>query len=180
MMPWGHAAVGYLCFTILSRLRYRRSPTGAEVVALGLGTQFPDIIDKPLAAIGVLSYGRSLAHSLLSMALLFTVLFVLLRGSDNSRLLFPFAVGNVSHAFADIGGSLLQGQHFGTTFLVWPFYFETPAYTVPAYFQNEYVLFVFTNQNAQWGLALVVALLWLLESGPRIGRELRLKRVAKR
>lgn len=180
MMPWGHAAVGYLSYSLLSRLRYRRAPTGTETIVLGVGTQFPDLIDKPLAAIGVLSYGRSLAHSLLTMTLLFAVLFVLLRGTQYSRLLFPFAVGNVSHAFADIGGALLRGDHFGTTFLVWPFTFDVPAYTVPAYFQNEYVLYVLSDFTAQWGLALVAGVLWLVEGAPSLLRQLRIERARER
>lgn len=180
MMPWGHAAVGYLTFSLLSRVGYRRAPTGAETIVVGLGTQFPDIIDKPLAAVGVLSYGRSLAHSLLTMTLLFSVLFILLRGTSYQSLLLPFAVGNVSHAFTDIGGSLLRGEHFGTTFLVWPFTFETPAYTVPVYFQNQYVLYVLSDFTAQWGLALIAGALWLVEGAPDLWRQFHLEQTAKR
>jgi hypothetical protein len=180
MMPWGHAAVGYLSFSLLSRLGYRRAPTGTETIVLGFGTQFPDLIDKPLAALGVLSYGRSLAHSLLTMTLLFGVLFVLLRGTPYSSLLVAFAVGNVSHAFSDIGGALLRGEHFGTTFLVWPFTFDVPAYTVPAYFQNPLVLHVLGNHDAQWGLALIAGVLWIIEGGPNSVRQLRGEYAAKR
>lgn len=173
MMPWGHAGAGYLLYSLTTRLGYRRAPTGIETVVLGFGTQFPDIVDKPLAAIGVLSYGRSLAHSLLTLTLLFGCLFVVLRGSQYVSYLVPFVVGCLSHVFTDIGGALLRGQHFGTTFLVWPFSFETPAYSVPLVFQNQYVLYVLGNHDAQWGLALVACLLWLVESAPHSLQQLR-------
>jgi len=74
MWPWGHAAVGYLAYSLGYRASDRRL-TGAAVIALGVGTQFPDLIDKPLGwTFGVLPGGRTLAHSLLTVAVVAVVL----------------------------------------------------------------------------------------------------------
>ncbi|UIO99760.1 metal-dependent hydrolase [Halobaculum sp. CBA1158] len=65
MLPWGHAALGYLLYSAWRHLRTGRPPGGWAVVGLAVGTQFPDLIDKPLAwTVPVLPSGRSLAHSL--------------------------------------------------------------------------------------------------------------------
>lgn len=34
MLPWGHAAVGYLCYTLYTRIKRGGSPSGAAVVWL--------------------------------------------------------------------------------------------------------------------------------------------------
>lgn len=49
MWPWGHAAIGYLLFSMDTRLRYGRRPGGPATILLFFGTQFPDLVDKPLA-----------------------------------------------------------------------------------------------------------------------------------
>ena len=65
MWPWGHLAVGYLVYSGLSRWRFGRLPGSVATLAVALGTQLPDLVDKPLAwTVNVLASGRSLAHSL--------------------------------------------------------------------------------------------------------------------
>jgi xanthine/uracil permease len=79
MWPWGHAAVAYLLYRLILVVRRDgnhgaetgsvSTPTGPAVLALGVGTQFPDLIDKPLAwSVSVLPSGRTLAHSALVWA----------------------------------------------------------------------------------------------------------------
>lgn len=86
MLPWGHAAVGYLLYAGWSRWRRGASPHGIAVIALAVGTQFPDLVDKPLSwTFAVLPTGRSLAHSVLTFALLAIVLLVFARGYDRRR-----------------------------------------------------------------------------------------------
>ena len=97
MLPWGHAALGYLFYTAYARLRYRHPPVGLSVYALGLGTQFPDLIDKPLAwHFAVLPSGRSLAHSLFTLGVVVGVLWYAFDTPEWRRLTAAFGVGWVS------------------------------------------------------------------------------------
>ena len=68
-MPLGHAALAYLLYSGLVLSRTRRRPRYLACVPLAVGSQFPDLVDKPLAYVGVLSYGRSLAHSVFAFVL---------------------------------------------------------------------------------------------------------------
>jgi hypothetical protein len=120
MLPWGHAAVGYLWYTLYIRLRHRRPPAGAAVVALAVGTQFPDLVDKPLAwTFGVLPSGRSLAHSLLTLAVVAGVLYALYRNREALVTAGAFLVGWTSHVFAD-GYPILFGEATCLNYLLWP------------------------------------------------------------
>ena len=60
MWPWGHLALGYLLHSPLARARFGRPPTDRATLLLVIGTQLPDLVDKPLAWwLGVLPAGRS-------------------------------------------------------------------------------------------------------------------------
>jgi hypothetical protein len=121
MWPWAHAALGYLAYTLYLRGRFSERPVGLPVVALGFGTQLPDLIDKTLAwYVGVLPYGRSLAHSLLTgtVIMLAVVAVFRLRGAETSGT--AFAIGYASHFFGDAFGHLVEQSWADLAFLVWP------------------------------------------------------------
>ncbi len=121
MWPWGHLAVGYLAYSVVRRTRTNRPPTDLEVVVLAVGTQFPDIVDKPLAWwVSVLPTGRSLAHSLLTASLLLAVAYWFCRRTETRNLWVAFAVGYLSHPFADVLQPVLAGQFGQASFLLWP------------------------------------------------------------
>ncbi|MCO8246704.1 metal-dependent hydrolase [Haladaptatus sp. AB643] len=121
MWPWGHLAVGYLAYSGVRRTRTDRPPTGLEVVVLAVGTQFPDIVDKPLAWwFGVLPTGRSLAHSLVTASLVLAVAYWVCRRTKTRNLWAAFAVGYLSHPFADVLQPVLAGQYGQASFLLWP------------------------------------------------------------
>jgi len=102
MLPWGHAAVGYLCYSFIVRVRDRRAPTGPAVLTLAVGTQLPDLIDKPLAwSLGILPSGRSLGHSLLFAVLLTIVVWVVAQRYDRQREVSALMVGHLLHVLAD-------------------------------------------------------------------------------
>ena len=67
VMPWGHAAFGYVLYSLGQRLVTREPPAGpAVVVAVLFGTQLPDLVDKPLSwGLGLFPQGYSVAHSIL-------------------------------------------------------------------------------------------------------------------
>ncbi|WP_254822955.1 metal-dependent hydrolase [Haloglomus halophilum] len=121
MWPWAHAALGYLAYTLYLRGRFSERPVGLPVVALGFGTQLPDLIDKTLAwYVGVLPYGRSLAHSLLTgtVIMLAVVAALRLRGAETSGT--ALAIGYASHFFGDAFGSLVSLSFGDLVFLAWP------------------------------------------------------------
>lgn len=121
MWPWAHAALGYLAYTLYLRGRFDARPVGMPVVALGLGTQLPDLIDKTLAwYVGVLPYGRSLAHSILAGSLIMLLVVALFRARGADRSATAFAIGYASHLFGDAFGSLVYQSWPDLAFLVWP------------------------------------------------------------
>lgn len=63
MLPLGHLAFAYLWYVAYAAVGTHRLPA-----RLAVGSQFPDLVDKPLAYLGVLTYGRSLAHSVFALA----------------------------------------------------------------------------------------------------------------
>src|SRR6056297_3615611 len=96
MWPWGHAVVGYLAYSGTTHVGWKRPPSHAATVALLFGTQFPDLVDKPLAwSLGVLPSGRSLAHSTLTAVLLVCVLYVVF--ARRRAVVGAFALGYASH-----------------------------------------------------------------------------------
>ncbi len=121
MWPWAHAAVGYLAYRLLGR-RAGRPPDPAAVIVLGLTTQLPDVIDKPLGwYLGVLPAGRSLAHSLLFAGLVWAVVYSAARRYDRPRLAGVAALGYLSHLAGDSYRAVLSGEFEGLLFLAYPF-----------------------------------------------------------
>lgn len=117
MWPWGHLAVGYLVYRAIDR---DRTPTAAAVFAIALGTQFPDLIDKPLAwTITLLPNGRSLGHSLVIALPLLIGLLMLLDGRRR-RLAAAFTTGYLTHLGTDALYPALAGDWYYLGFLGWP------------------------------------------------------------
>ena len=141
MWPWGHLAFAYLVFAAYLRVRGRR-PTEATALLVALGSQTPDLIDKPLAwTLPVLPSGRSLAHSLVVVGPLLGVAYLLARRRDRRReaggetdggtpatrrrratapLVGAFALGTVTHSLGDALYPLSQLNVEFVRFLAWP------------------------------------------------------------
>jgi membrane-bound metal-dependent hydrolase YbcI (DUF457 family) len=169
MWPWGHAAVGYLCYSALRLARGSDLPVAwPTVLAVGVGTQVPDLVDKPLAwGLGLLPGGRSLAHSLLILLPLLAVLWAWAdRGSDSDRrerrLVAAFGVGLLSHPFADALYPVLGGDLRTLTFLLWPL-LGLPAYDPSEYDLLDHLLSlrITTDVAFEFALAAVAAAVWL-------------------
>jgi len=123
MWPWGHLAIGYLVYATYTRYRYDEHPAGLPAVVLAIATQFPDLIDKPLAyEVGVLPEGRALAHSLLvAVPLCALGLWIAWRTTGwRSRSGAAFAIGYATHLFGDAFWSLFALDLDALSFLVWP------------------------------------------------------------
>jgi hypothetical protein len=147
MWPWGHAAVGYLLYRLLPTGRAPGdgapgAPAGPAVLALGVGTQFPDLVDKPLSwSLALLPSGRTLAHSALVAAVVIAALLAVAArrrtdgaATDRDRRVpdgrpYPvpsrpvataFSLGYASHLLADVPPSVLAGQVADAGYLLWP------------------------------------------------------------
>jgi len=121
MWPWGHAAVGYLLYSLWCRRRDGRAPTAAAALSLAVGTQFPDLVDKPLGwTLGVLPSGRAGAHSLLVAAPVLALLWWRLDGDLWRRARAGFALGYLTHLATDGLYPLVEGEFADLAFLLWP------------------------------------------------------------
>ena len=169
MWPWAHAAVGYLAYRLLG-WRVGRPPDPAAVVVLGVTTQLPDLIDKPLGwYLGVLPGGRSLAHSLLFAGLVWAIADSAARRYDRPGLAGVAALGYLSHLAGDSYQAVLTGEFAGLTFLAYPFV------PIPEGPPGVGLLYLIRTQQLDpfflFGLALTALAvgLWLADGRPGLG-----------
>jgi len=121
MMPWTHAIVAYIGFSLASHAFSRAAPTTRETALVAVGALFPDLVDKPLAwQFGVLQGGRTLGHSIFIAVPLSIVAVVVAVRRGRLRLGLAFAVGYLLHLPGDVlPASLAPGElRVGT--LLWP------------------------------------------------------------
>ncbi len=139
MWPWGHAAFGYLAYRLLPTKRKAHESVLVLLVLL-VGTQLPDLVDKPLAWWAtILPTGRSFAHSLLTLSVFIVLAYAVARRYDRTDLAFAASFGYASHLVGDSLNSLLRLQFADLTFLLWPV-LPSPDYptdkSFTAHFQN--------------------------------------------
>ncbi|WP_336361953.1 metal-dependent hydrolase [Halalkalicoccus salilacus] len=170
MWPWGHAALGYLLYAAYTQRRYDRSPDGPATLLLLLGTQLPDLIDKPLAwTLPVLPSGRSLGHSLLLLVPLSMLVYALVVRYRNATWGDAFVIGALSHTVVDVLPALVRGEFAYTTSLVWPL-LPPPPYDE----QGRTILGQFLSLEPtpmmlfELVLALVAVIVWCRQGQPGI------------
>jgi len=167
MWPWGHAAVGYLLCALWVRARYGRAPTAGVVLPLAVGTQFPDLLDKPLAwTFGVLPSGRAGAHSLLVAVPLLALLWWRVDSATARRAWAGFALGYLAHLATDGLYPLLDGDFAGLAYLFWP------VLSLPPYDESAGILAHFAAAEptaallAEVGLFAVATIVWAADGAP--------------
>ncbi|PSP76130.1 metal-dependent hydrolase [Halobacteriales archaeon QS_3_64_16] len=167
MWPWGHLAVGYLLYTAFVRMRERQAPSEWAALAVAFGTQFPDLIDKPLAWwLGVLPSGRTFAHSVLTALIVAALVYALARRRNATGLAIAFVVGYLSHSFADALLPLLQSHTEYVAYLLWPL-LGLPFYQTEATVLASVGSFDLTVYGvAQLGLVLLALVVWVLDGAP--------------
>lgn len=167
MWPWGHLAVGYLLYSGLVHWRFDRAPSDAAALAVAFGTQFPDLVDKPLAwTFHVIPTGRSLAHSLLTATAVCLLVGWYMKKRDRVALASAFTVGYISHLFADAIAPLLAGQYRYVTFLVWPL-LELPPHEHGTSLLEQLSGFAFTPLVlAGVSLLMFAFVVWLYDGRP--------------
>lgn len=178
MWPWGHLAIGYLVYVAISESRDWDAQTGLVVAAVALGTQFPDLVDKPLAwTFAVLPSGRSLAHSLITATLVIALVYHVAAQRNHRNAARAFAIGYVSHCLADLGPGVVAGLLRGdwsqlqwTTYLLWPLY-PAPPYPHDGSFTEHFLAFtVDPYVLSQFGLLAVAVAVWGASGAPGLTR----------
>ncbi len=167
MWPWGHLALGYVCYSLVVHAFGNRRPDGKNVLVAALGTQFPDLVDKPLAwSFSLLPSGRSLAHSLLVALVVLVAVHAYWRRRGDSALTMAFAVGYLSHLAGDAIGPLLDGEYAFLSFLGWPL-LPAPPYGDEGGFLSHFAAIELTPLFlVQLGFALSIAGLWVFDGMP--------------
>lgn len=167
MWPWGHLALGYLVYSLAVHLRDRRAPDGVAAVALAFGTQFPDLVDKPLAwTLEVLPHGHSLAHSLITTVVVIAVVTVVLPRRGYGRVAAAFAVGYVSHLFGDALSPVLEGELSALRFLAWPVVPAVESATEGSFVAQLRELSLDAFLAFELAMGLAVFALWLRDGAP--------------
>jgi len=168
MWPWGHLAVAYLLYTVITHRRFGRPPRAVPAIALAFGSQTPDLIDKPLAwNFGILPDGRTLAHSLFVVALLVPVVLLVADRLEGRAIGVAFLIGYCSHLLADVPPRVLSGEFAHAAYLLWPVVElppEEPVAGILDAFLHYYELG--TYQWVQFGLFAVAVVAWYRDGMP--------------
>lgn len=128
VQPPVHLAVGYLCYAAYSRRRFGRPPGQLATLGALAGAALPDLLDKPLAAAGVVPVGRTIGHSLLFVLPLAAGVWIAARARDRPEIGVAVAVGILTHVATDVPWHVLAGTYAELGFLLWPIT-PMPAYT---------------------------------------------------
>ena len=130
MFPHEHLLVALLPVVTYVVVRDRRLPTRGVVFAAAVGSQFPDLVDKPLAhRFGILPSGRVFMHSLPFALPIAAAVLAYGWYTERPRVTGAFAVAYLSHLVGDTYRRLLVGQV--PPDLLWPFVTAQPRPTVP-------------------------------------------------
>ncbi|WP_227356809.1 metal-dependent hydrolase [Haladaptatus salinisoli] len=165
MWPWGHLAFGYLAYSLVAHRWRGRPPDGREAIVVAIATQFPDIVDKPLAwTVPILPSGRSFAHSLLTASIIVTFVTIYCRRTGREGAL-AFCVGYFSHIVGDAFGPLLAGEYVYLTFLLWPV-LPVRADTEPSFAAHFESLLSLGFSAPELLLVAVTILLWVSDGVP--------------
>ena len=164
MWPWGHLAAGYLLYRLLT---WGRAPAAIPALAVALGTQLPDLLDKPFAwTIPLLPNGRSLGHSLLLVPTVLVLALILTDGRER-RALAALTLGYVTHLATDALYPALGGEWYYVGFLGWPLVPPIEYEGAPGGIIEHFLHFELTAQS---GFELLLfaagATLWLLDGQP--------------
>lgn len=169
MWPLGHAAVAYLCYSVLVRARKIGPPDGLVALVVLFGSQVPDLVDKPLAwYLGVLPTGRTLGHSLLVIGPLAVAVYLLAARYSRPEYGIAFGVGAVSHVLVDALPAVWGGADPAS--LLWPLVavesYDNGAPSITALFVESlgepYFLLEFV-------LAAIAVVVWRRDGYPGLG-----------
>jgi hypothetical protein len=166
MWPWEHLAIGYLVVSVATRVGWGRSPGDAVVLATALGTQFPDLVDKPLGwVLGILPGGTNVAHSVFFAVPMVLLVWTLAWRTRWRAMSVGFGAGYLAHLPGDVLYPVLLGSEAKWEMLVWPLAGASAGDTVAV---GPYVMELFAaflrqvgSASGAWYLALELLLVGL-------------------
>lgn len=182
MMPWEHAIVGYITYSLFVHAVYREAPTAAGTLIVVFASVLPDLVDKPLGwEFGVFQTGYAIGHSIFVAVPLAILVGVLAYTLGASKLGWAFGIGYLVHLPADVVLMSLWLGHFPFSRILWPIRTAGPPpgeglqdgiiVAVGKYIQvftetpqSPYAMFVM-------GLTVFVVVLWVADGMP-VAREL--------
>lgn len=183
MWPWEHLAFGYLWYALGRRAIDSPPPSNAAAVALSFGTQFPDLVDKPLAwGFGILPSGVSLAHSILFAIPLGIVVVLVAAWRGHRSVGVGFVVGHLSHIAGDGLYPLVVTGSVSPGYMLWPLVPTTddqgPFFGTVSELWAAFVGFLATPRGQLYlsmevVFLLGVLVLWLWEGSPGVPLRLR-------
>lgn len=180
MWPWGHAAIGYIVYSLALRARGRRI-TGAEAIVIAVATQAPDLVDKPLAwAFDVFAAGYAVGHSAFVAVPVGVAVAALSRRRGRPRLGVAAVVGYWTHLAGDVLAAVVFSRPYTYERVLWP------AVTLPAshisasflgqvgYYWTHFLAYLATAESpvplAVYVAPSVLAVgLWLVDGRPGLG-----------
>lgn len=181
MMPWSHAAFGYVAYSLFVHAGYRDAPSSRETLVVLFAAVLPDLVDKPLAwQFGLLEGGRTLAHSLFLALPLSIVVLIVSYSRGWPRVGWAFAVGYLTHLVSEVLPSAISGEGPGIGLVLWPitaggggqgesFYEEVMVNLVP-YLQWLVGEIASGNPSTQvlvlFGIWAFTVLLWIFDGMP--------------
>jgi hypothetical protein len=191
--------MAYLVYSCYSRLGRGHRPTAATALVVAVASQFPDLVDKPLAwTLSVLPSGRSLAHSLLVLVPLVALLYSVARVREEGEarpagaprnsdrgggrpasegeepLVVAFGIGALVHTFGDAFYSLIALEFREAGFVLWP---AVPPleYEVEQSFAAHFALIDASPElYFEFLLVAVAAVLWRADGYPGLATVLAL------
>lgn len=177
MWPWEHAIVGYLVYSLLARA-LDTTPGPAETLAVVVGSQLPDIIDKPLFwNYNLVDTGYALGHSVFFAVPLAVAGWLVARTAGHERVWYAFATGYLLHTPGDVAHGYALGGTIELQRLTWPLVTPGPSQPSPGVIQ-ETVLRVGLYKDqllagdasvyvlGQLALTLCCLVLWLGDGAP--------------
>lgn len=121
MMPWGHLAVGYVCYSLGVRTLTDEHPADVPSIVLAAATQVPDLVDKPLDVLVPALEGRSFLHSFVFVIPLLAALVYVSNRYDRRPFAAAVSVGFITHLVGDALPAALDWGPSAARFLLWPF-----------------------------------------------------------
>jgi len=186
MWPWEHAALGYLLVSLATRATRGRPPDEAAVVAVLVGTQLPDLVDKPLSwGLGVFPTGHGVGHSVFAGVAVGALAW---RARRHREPVLALALGYWSHLAGDALDPLRDGGGIAVERLLWPVVRAEPYARDYGLARGLVYLREFAGGLSAGDPAVVVSLaapaaglaLWLVDGAPGLGAVRRLTRAGRR
>ncbi|WP_255682050.1 metal-dependent hydrolase [Natrinema sp. SYSU A 869] len=163
---------------------------GSRTIVVAIGSQLPDLIDKPLAwTAGITDAGYSIGHSIFVAPFVCLAAYAVAARRGERVLSGAFALAYLSHPVADMISQLLRGRVVDLRTVLWPI--ASPPATSHGGFLDHFARYFFryVHQLLTGGLTvqivfqsllgLTVLALWLFDGAPIVANVWRLLRAQR-